>query len=171
VLFILLVMVFMAAVARHFVSIEDQVELGVNEVINGNLDYTFDAQGEFEGLANALNVMLARLLGRPEPGEEEDGDQSWRPDVIAVDELAADATLAKQLAAEAEDAYFARLYQEFVDARARLNLTVEGITQEGLTQKLRANEAMLKAKNKCRMVRFVVTATGGRVSFRPIRID
>jgi hypothetical protein len=46
----------------------DRVEVGLAEVISGNVDYTFEAFDEFEGLCNGLNVMLARLLGRPEPG-------------------------------------------------------------------------------------------------------
>ena len=27
---------------------------------------------DFDGLANALNVMMSRLTGRPEPGEEDE---------------------------------------------------------------------------------------------------
>src|ERR1043166_3041515 len=57
---------------RRLVAQIDQIELGVNDIISGNLDRTFRPVGlELDGLANGLNVMLARLLGRPEPGEEE----------------------------------------------------------------------------------------------------
>jgi hypothetical protein len=57
---------------RRLISQVDQIELGVTDIINGNLDRTFRPVGpELDGLANGLNVMLARLLGRPEPGEEE----------------------------------------------------------------------------------------------------
>ncbi|MBK6848984.1 MAG: hypothetical protein IPG96_16105 [Proteobacteria bacterium] len=159
-------------VTRHFVSAEDRLELGVSEVISGNLDYTFDTLQEFEGLANALNVMMARLLGRPEPGESADEDQSWRADVIAVDAMPAVnvGIDVQRLAAEPEAAYYARIHREYLDARQGANLSLEGITLEGLTQKLRANEAMLKAKHKCHLVRFVVRSSGGRVSLQPIRI-
>src|SRR5262249_3310201 len=57
---------------RRLVAQVDQIELGVTDIINGNVDRTFRPVGlELDGLANGLNVMLARLLGRPEPGEEE----------------------------------------------------------------------------------------------------
>ncbi|MCA9673084.1 MAG: hypothetical protein KC503_46145 [Myxococcales bacterium] len=173
VIVLLLVFGCMWGVERHFVNAQDHLELGINEVINGNMEYIFDARQEFEGMANALNVMLARLLGRPEPGEDEEGDAAWRADVIVVDAMegASDPGLAQSLAGEAEDQYFARLFSEYVEARKQANLPTEGISLENLTQKLRANEAMLKAKHKCRMVRFVVSSAGGKVSFKPVRID
>jgi hypothetical protein len=62
--------------ARRFLVPLDKVEAGVSEVINGNHDYEFESPSEdFEGLANGLNVMLARLLGRPEPGEEDEDEE------------------------------------------------------------------------------------------------
>ena len=143
-----------------------------NEIINGNMEYAFDALQEFEGLANALNVMLARLLGRPEPGEEEEGSAAWRPDMLAIEEISHGVTDVdvQRLAAEPEDAYHARLFQEYMAARTSAGLSVEGITAPGFSQKLRANEAMLKARHKSNMVRFVVHSSAGQVSLRPIRI-
>lgn len=169
---LILVYVVMWSVAQHFVNAEDRLELGVNEIINGNMEYTFGALQEFEGLANALNVMLARLLGRPEPGEEEEGSTAWRPDMLAIEEISHGVTDVdvQQLAAEPEEAYHARLFQEYMAARSSAGLSVEGITAEGFCQKLRANEAMLKARHKSNMVRFVVHSSAGQVSLRPIRI-
>jgi hypothetical protein len=66
-----------AMTARRFLLPLDRIEAGVSEVINGNRDYVFESPSQdFEGLANGLNVMLARLLGRPEPGEEQEGEES-----------------------------------------------------------------------------------------------
>jgi hypothetical protein len=60
--------------ARRFLMALDAIEAGVSEVINGNQDYVFESPSpDFEGLANGLNVMLARLLGRPEPDSDEEG--------------------------------------------------------------------------------------------------
>lgn len=163
----------MFLVAKHYVNEEDKLELGVNEVINGNLEYTFEGVQEFEGLANAFNVMLARLLGRPEPGEEEDQDAAWRADVLFVENVTGEhyeAALVAQLGAEPEDAYCKRVFEEYVEARRKFNLPVEGITEENLTQKLKANEAIIKAKHDCSAVRFVVKAEMGKVSLKPIRI-
>jgi hypothetical protein len=170
---LLLVLGGMWVIARHFVNAEDKLELGVTDVINGNTEMTFESDDEFEGLANALNVMLARLLGRPEPGEEEaeGGDMAWRTDVLFFEEATTATDILAKVGEEPEDAYFARVHREYVEARKAQSLPVEGITLEGLTQKLKANEALLKAKHKCRLVRFQVSSEGGRVSLKPIKID
>lgn len=74
--------VLMAAAAavmtsRRFLLPLDKLESGVSEVINGNQDYVFGAPSEdYEGLANGLNAMVARLLGRPEPDEDNAGARS-----------------------------------------------------------------------------------------------
>src|SRR4029079_8928802 len=78
--------------ANRFIKPLDKIELGVAEIINGNIDYMFKPVGpDFEGLSNGLNVMLARLLGREEPNEdepEEEQDESsrWRSDQMQVEE-------------------------------------------------------------------------------------
>ena len=78
--------------AKRFIGPLDKIELGVAEIINGNIDYTFKPVGpDFEGLSNALNVMLARLLGREEPNEdaveeEEDGGKVWRAEQMIIEE-------------------------------------------------------------------------------------
>jgi hypothetical protein len=171
---LLLVLGGMYLVAKHFVDAEDKVELGVTEIINGNLDYTFDSVEEFEGLANGLNVMLARMLGRPEPGEDGEDPEAGllRPEVIQLEELDSrpDPMLVQKLASEPEEVYYGRLHGEYVEARRRFSLPVEGITLESLTQKLRANEALLKARHKAQMIRFTVSAQPGKVSLKPIRL-
>ena len=81
--------------ALRFIKPLDKIELGVAEIINGNIDYTFKPVGpDFEGLSNGLNVMLARLLGREEPNEDEveeeqDETSRWRSDQMLVEEGAA----------------------------------------------------------------------------------
>ena len=78
--------------ALRFIKPLDKIELGVAEIINGNIDYQFRPVGpDFEGLSNGLNVMLARLLGREEPNEdepEEEQDETarWRSDQMLVEE-------------------------------------------------------------------------------------
>ncbi len=76
----------------RFIRPLDKIELGVAEIINGNIDYKFKPVGpDFEGLSNGLNVMLARLLGREEPNEDEpeeeqDETSRWRSDQMLVEE-------------------------------------------------------------------------------------
>ena len=76
----------------------------------------------------------------------------------------------QRLAAEPEDGYYTRIFREYIEARQAAGLSVEGITQASFTQKVRANEAMIKAKHKCSLVRFIVHTAAGRVSLRPIRL-
>ncbi|PID37992.1 MAG: hypothetical protein CSA65_00820 [Proteobacteria bacterium] len=168
-IFMLFVLLVMWVVAKHFVDAQDKLELGVSEVISGNMDYTFDALEEFEGLANALNVMLARLLGRPEPGEEED-DQSWRPDVLTIGELSSPSAEEGPLASEPEESYLAELYEQYIAARKGAQLSVEGLTLPVFSQKVKANEAMLRAKHECSIVRFKVSSAGGQVTLIPLRL-
>ena len=165
----------MYIITRHFVSAEDKLELGVSEVINGNLEYIFEGKGEFEGLANAINVMLARLLGRPEPGEEMDEDEAMLdPTVLLIgeaDDADTGSEMATKLAAEIEEAYHARLYKQYLDTRQEYGLPTEGLEPDTMIAKLKANEALLKAKYKADRIRFAVDIDeDGRVVFKPVLI-
>ncbi|MCK5798259.1 MAG: hypothetical protein KAI47_13800 [Deltaproteobacteria bacterium] len=171
IILMLFVWVIMWIVAKHFVDAQDRLELGVSEVISGNMDYTFDALGEFEGLANALNVMLARLLGRPEPGEEdEEGDLSWRADVLTIGEMSSPTAEEASLVSEPEDTYLKQLFDTYVAARKGAGLTVEGLSHPTFSQKVKANEAMLRAKHECQLVRFRVSSAGSQVVLVPLRL-
>ncbi|MEZ4402675.1 MAG: MXAN_5187 C-terminal domain-containing protein [Kofleriaceae bacterium] len=153
----------------------DQVELGVAEIINGNLERTFRPVGDdLDGLSNGLNVMMARLLGRPEPGDEE-FDEDGNPIVTGRVEFdedeprpAADPDLAA-LAQEPEPDYYKRVYTEYVDAR-KASGTPDEVSFEGFIAKLRVNEGRLKAQYQCRAVRFRVVTKDGKVSLKPVPI-
>jgi HAMP domain-containing protein len=163
--------------AQHRLETQiDEIELGVAEVINGNLDRTFRPVGaELDGLANGLNVMLSRLLGRPEPGEEA-FDEHGNPiipgkvDFEDADDGApdADAELAA-LAQEAEPDYYRRLYNEYVSARRDVG-SPDDVTFESFIAKLRVNEGKLRAQYECRAVRFRVVVKDGKVSLKPVPI-
>lgn len=157
-------------IARHFLGGLDNVELGVSEVISGNMDYAFEAQAEeFEGMANALNVLLARLLGRPEPGAEED-EAAAQSDILTIEAPSGSPQEVAALSQEPEDAYLRRLFVEYTNARRQLGESVDGLDPAGFAQKIKANEAMLKARLECRAVRFVAQQRGGKVSLRPVPI-
>ena len=71
--------------ALRFIKPLDKIELGVAEIINGNIDYQFRPVGpDFEGLSNGLNVMLARLLGREEPNEDEPEEEQDETVALAI---------------------------------------------------------------------------------------
>ena len=167
--------------ALRFIKPLDKIELGVAEIINGNIDYQFRPVGpDFEGLSNGLNVMLARLLGREEPNEdepEEEQDESsrWRSDQMQVEDASgptgATPPDANALGQESEPIYYARIFNEYVAALRSQGKPTKGITVQAFTAKLRLIEGGLKQKWKCRMVRFRVNAQGEHVTLKPIPIN
>ncbi len=172
---LLLVLGGMYVITRHFINAEDKLELGVSEIINGNLEYIFEGKGEFEGLANAINVMLARLLGRPEPGEELDEDEAMLDPMVLIfgelDEDDSGSEMASTLGDEMEETYLARLYKEYVDMRQEYGLPTEGLELDYFIQKLKANTTLHKAKYKADNLRFAVNADDeGRVLLKPVRV-
>ena len=166
--------------ARRFVAPLDQIELGVAEVINGNIDYTFKPVGEdFEGLSNSLNVMLARLLGREEPNEEaveeeeEGGSQKWKAEAMVIAETDGEAPAAtvSALAEEGEASYYPRLYGEYLSTLQKLGQPSEGLSVLSFMAKLSLTEAGLREKWECKVVRFLLTAQGDQISFRPVKLS
>jgi hypothetical protein len=161
---------------RRLVAQIDQIELGVIDIINGNVDRTFRPVGEeLDGLANGLNVMLARLLGRPEPGEEEfdeegnpiiQGRVEFEDDGAAVP--APDPDLAA-LAQESEPDYYKRVYTEYLAAR-RATGNPDEVSFENFIAKLKVNEGKLKAQYQCRAVRFRLLVKDGKVTLKPVPI-
>ncbi len=164
--------------SNHRILVQvDHVELGVAEIINGNLDRTFRPVGdELEGLSNGLNVMLARLLGRPEPGDEE-FDEDGNPIVLGRVEFeeaeegekpATDPDLAA-LAQEPEPDYYKRVFTEYLDGRKEIGNPDE-VSFENFIAKLRVNEGKLRATYNCKAVRFRVVVKDGKVTLKPVPI-
>jgi hypothetical protein len=160
---------------RRLLAQVDQIELGVTDIINGNVDRTFRPVGqELDGLANGLNVMLARLLGRPEPGEEEFDDEGnpilqGRVEFEDGDAApAADPDLAA-LAQESEPDYYKRVYTEYLAAR-RATGNPDEVSFENFIAKLKVNEGKLRAQYQCRAVRFRVVVNEGKVTLKPVPI-
>ncbi len=163
---------------RRLMAQVDQIEQGVTDMINGNVDRTFQPVGnELDGLANGLNVMLARLLGRPEPGEEEfdeEGNQIM-PGRVEFDEgdgsgkaPAVDPDIAA-LAQEQEPDYYKRVFTEYVAAK-RASGKPDEVSFENFIAKLKVNEGKLKAQYNCRAVRFRVVTKDGKVTLKPVPI-
>jgi hypothetical protein len=161
---------------RRLLAQVDQIEVGVADIINGNVDRTFRPVGaELDGLANGLNVMLARLLGRPEPGEEElddDGNPIVQGRVEFEDQAevapGTDPELAR-LAQEPEPDYYKRVFTDYKNARQSIGQPDE-VSFENFIAKLKVNEGKLRAQYQCRAVRFRVVTKDGKVSLKPVPI-
>ncbi len=158
---------------RRLMAQVDPIEQGVTDIINGNVDRTFRPVGlELDGLANGLNVMLARLLGRPEPGEEElddEGNPILQGRVeFEESEGGPDPDLAA-LAHEPEPDYYKRVCTEYVGAR-RATGNPDDVSFENFIAKLKVNEGKLKAQYQCRAVRFRVITKDGKITLKPVPI-
>lgn len=173
---LLVVLLAMVVTTRVILHPAEDIELGVNEIINGNVDYTFRPAGkDFDGLANGLNVMLARLLGRPEPGEDDLAEEGAPSSKLLLEEEKTGPRVSSDpdvvaLAQEAEAVYYKRIFDEYIAARKAVGEKVEGVTYEGFVAKLRLNEANLKKKYNCKAVRFRVQTKGNQVTLKPVPI-
>lgn len=160
---------------RRLIAQVDAVEQGVTDIINGNVDRTFRPVGpELDGLANGLNVMLARLLGRPEPGEEEFDDEGnpiipGRVDFEEGEEKPQTDPDLAALAQETEPDYYKRVFTEYVAARKAVG-SPDDVSFENFIAKLKVNEGKLKAQYQCRAVRFRVITKDNKVSLKPVPI-
>ena len=132
---------------------------------------------DYEGLANGLNVMIARLLGRPDPTDDELGggtqSQRWGGDVVLDEGTGPQPVSSAEnmaLAQEPEEAYFKRVFDEYVAARKQTGEGTEGLTQDGFAAKLKQNEAGLLKKYNCKMVRFKVVVKNNQTTLKPVPI-
>lgn len=196
---VLVVLVYGFLIGTSFIKPIEQMEEGILAVINGRTDLRIDLQSaEYGGLVYRINQLLNVFTGTPE--EDEQGrvsappGQRWTDDgessagmampagaaasgptepasgaAAAADEPE-DPALAAQLAAEPEDAYYARVYKEYVAAKQAAGEDVSNIPQDKFVQRLKANEQGLIKKHSCRMVRFQVQARGTQVNLKPIII-
>jgi hypothetical protein len=168
-----------------------QIEEGVLQVMNGRTDYRLDVQSpDFGGLAYRINQLLNVLTKTEEVDESgavAGGGGGWdqardgtgadpssaaqAPGTTAGGEEAeADPEVAARLAAEPEESYYARVYSEYVAAKAAVGENVSNIPQDKFVQRLRANEQSLLKKHGCRMVRFQVQSRGTQVNLKPVII-
>ena len=167
-----------------------QIEEGVLQVMNGRTDYRLDIQSQdFGGLAYRINQLL-NVLTRTEEVDESGAvaagssgwsDQSRDASTVADpnassaaagggDEAEADPEVAARLAAEPEDAYYTRVYTEYVAAKQAVGENVSNIPQDKFVQRLKANEQGLLKKHGCRLVRFQVQTRGTQVNLKPVII-
>jgi hypothetical protein len=166
-------------VRRYFILSLDELEKGVANIVSGNMEYTFGVPSrETEGLAYSLNVLMAQLLGRPEPGEEDEEDneggggprilfslgtmpdRAWNP---------GDSQLIPRMD-EDRPTYFARIFGEYLQAMQDMGEDTTGMDIAAFQRKLDVNERMICARLKCSEVRFSVVPGEEDVVLQPYPI-
>ncbi|MEQ9080836.1 MAG: MXAN_5187 C-terminal domain-containing protein [Sandaracinaceae bacterium] len=180
----LIVLIYGFLIGTSLLKPIEEMEEGVLAVINGRTDLRLDIESaELGGLAYRINQLLNVFTGTPE--EDEEGRVSSPPEAwsdagpptgggAAAPSAGADEDdpeLAAKLAAEPEDAYYTRVYTEYVAAKEAAGENVSNITQDRFVQRLQANEKSLIKKHGCRMVRFQVQVKGTQVNLRPVIIQ
>ncbi len=166
-------------VRRYFILSLDELEKGVANIVAGNMEYTFGVPSrETEGLAYILNVLMAQLLGRPEPGEEDEDEEegSGGPRILfslgPLPDRAyrpGDSQLIPRLD-EDRPTYFKRIFGEYLQAMQDLGEDTAGMEIEAFQRKLDVNERMICARLKCSEVRFSVVPGDEEVVLQPYPI-
>ena len=185
-----IVIVFCFLLANSFLKPIEEMEEGVLAVINGRTDLRLDIESaELGGLAYRINQLLNVFTGTPEadadgrisspPAAWSDGGAATAQvpgaprvpaEAAAAASEAEDEALAAELASEPEDAYYDRIFEEYVAAKQAMGENVANITKDKFVMRLQANEKSLIKKHDCRMVRFQVQTKGTQVNLRPVVI-
>jgi hypothetical protein len=160
----------------------EEIEEGVLSIINGNTDLRLDTSNpDLGGLAYRINQLLNVFTGVSEADDEDDQGRvsnvspgHWKDSEFsdaqggggggasssASTEPLDDPAVAASLSAEPEDAYYRRVFAEYVAAKKAAGETVN-IPEERFTQRLKGNEQALVKKHNVRAVRFQVVKGGG----------
>jgi HAMP domain-containing protein len=165
-------------VSRPISEIED----GLLAIINGRTDLRFELEhAELGGLVFRLNSLLNQLFGVQEDETDEQGRPSHTPeaasfeDALAVDERMAsmsgeDVSDVTPLRDEPEEAYYARLCEDYVNAKRAIGDPVDHITRENFKARIVASEREL-AEKRGKRVRYKVELRGKEVILVAIPLD
>ncbi len=151
------------------------LEEGLLMILNGQTDKRFELDhAELGGLAFRIDQLLNQLMGVEEDNTDDEGRVSKAPtaanfgDALSVDKSgqahatgASDVDAAK-LAAEPADAYYARLYREYIAAKKALNEQVDHITDAAFKSRIQGMETDASSKHG-RPVRYHVQSNGREV--------
>jgi methyl-accepting chemotaxis protein len=154
------------------------LEEGLLVILNGQTDKRFELDhAELGGLAFRIDQLLNQLMGVEEDNTDDEGRVSTAPtaanfgDALAVDKngsragdqgaTGADIDAAK-LAAEPVDAYYARLYREYIAAKKSLGEQVDHITDAAFKSRIQGMEQDATTKQG-RPVRYQVQSNGREV--------
>lgn len=184
----ILVLVYGFVVGTQLTKPLEEIEEGVLAIINGRTDHRLDIESqEFGGLAYRINQLVNVFLGVSEEGETGGATaSSWGEDSsFAVPQAGApaaggasgkapagdvvdDPSISGPLAAEPEDAYFERLYNEYVAAKSAVGENVSNIPLDRFRKRMEGNAKALATKHGVAGVRFQIQTVGTQVKLVPV---
>lgn len=144
----------------------NELEEGLLAILNGQADKRFQLDHpDLGGLAFRIDQLLNQLMGVEEDTTDDEGRVSLpSPAARYGDAAVSDPNLASQqgpdpakLAAEPADAYYARLYAEYVAAKKKLGEATDHITLEAFKAKIQGMEQEASGKHG-KPVRYAVDA-------------
>jgi hypothetical protein len=153
------------------------LEEGLLMILNGQTDKRFELDhAELGGLAFRIDQLLNQLMGVEEDNTDDEGRVSKAPtaanfgDALSVDKSGGHAQVggggaevdAARLAAEPVDAYYARLYREYITAKKALGEQVDHITDAAFRSRIQGMEQDAASKQG-RPVRYHVQSNGREV--------
>jgi hypothetical protein len=153
------------------------LEEGLLAILNGQTDKRFELDhAELGGLAFRIDQLLNQLMGVEEDNTDDEGRVSKAPtaanfgDALSVDKSGGGSSGggapadvdAKRLAAEPADAYYARLYREYISAKKALGEQTDHITDAAFKSRIQGMEQDATTKHG-RPVRYHVQSNGKEV--------
>ena len=162
-----------AYISRPISEIED----GLLAIMNGRTDLRFEIEhAELGGLVFRLNSLLNQLFGVQEDETDDQGRPSRAPeassfqDALSVDERMAamssaepaDPALQAALRDEPADAYYRRIFDEYIAAKRTLGDPVEGVTLPAFLERIQASERETSEKHG-KPVRYKIEVRGREV--------
>jgi hypothetical protein len=161
-------------IIRPIVALEE----GLLAIINGDTNRRFELEhAEVGGLISRINTLLDTLMGVEEDTTDSEGRPSQAPsasnfrDAIGVDQSQKlDFNQISALRNEAPDAYYARLFAEYIQAKRSIGDPVDHITQDLFVQRIQANEKET-SERQGKPVRFRVELQGREVKLIAVPLE
>ncbi|MCS6857658.1 MAG: hypothetical protein NZM37_08100 [Sandaracinaceae bacterium] len=173
---ILVVLAYGFLIANSLLRPITMVEDDLLTIMNGRFDHRVTVpEGELGGIAYRINQLLnifTQTVETDERGVVISGPALEQDKALELggEKTEEDRGLIERLAQEPEDAYYDRLYREYIAAKEAVGENVSHITKDKFIQRVRANEQNLMKKQGCRMVRFRVETQGTQVNLKPVFI-
>ncbi len=147
-----------------------EIEDGLLAIMNGRTDRRFELEhAELGGLVFRLNSLLNQLFGVQEDETDAQGRPSRAPeaasfqDALAVDEtMAASETADATLRDEPAEAYYRRIFDEYIAAKKSLGDPTDNITFAAFVERIQASERELSDKHG-KPVRYKIEVRGREV--------
>lgn len=146
------------------------LEEGLLAILNGQTEKRFELDHpELGGLAFRIDQLLNQLMGVEEDNTDDEGRVSKAPtaanfnEALSVDKSQGGGEVdAAKLASEPEEAYYKRLYAEYITAKKALGEQVDHITDAAFRGRIQGMEQDARAKQG-RPVRYQVQSNGREV--------